>query len=266
VIRETEFVRAGSLRLRISRSGTGPPLLLINGLGANLEMWKPFAQELRGLEVISFDLPGAGRSETARWPMRMPQLARTVVALLDALDHPTVDVLGYSLGGVIAQEIAHRAPERVGRLVLSATFAGVPSVPPAPWVAFLMLTPARYYSRRLAKSIVPIIAGGRTARDRGLLHAGLDLRLAQPPSLLGYAQQLWGVSGWSSHLWLRRLRHRTLVLHGDDDPLVPLINARYLAAAIPRGRLHVVKGGGHLFLFDDPLTAVAPVQSFLSLA
>jgi poly(3-hydroxyalkanoate) depolymerase len=263
VSRRTEFVVAGSLRLRVSRAGEGPPLLLVNGLGANLEMWEPFSGRLQGHELISFDLPGVGQSDRPRWPMRIPGLARTVVDLLDALDHPVVDVLGYSFGGVVAQQLAHQAPERVGRLVLGATSPGVLSFPPNPWVAWLMLTPARYYNRRLAKLIVPVIAGGRSARDPSLLQSGLDQRLAHPPSLTGYAYQLFAVSGWSSHPWLRRLPHPTLVLHGDNDPLVPLLNARYVAGAIPGGRLHVVKGGGHLFLFDEPMSAVAVVQTFL---
>jgi poly(3-hydroxyalkanoate) depolymerase len=250
--------------LRVARAGEGPPLLLINGLGANLEMWKPFAREIRGRELIAFDLPGVGQSARSRWPMRMPALARLVTRLLDRLGHDRIDVLGYSLGGLLAQELAHRAPDRVGRLVLCATTPGVPSVPPNPLVTMLMLSPARYYDRRLAELIVPMIAGGRTARDRRVMGAGLDARLSQPPTPMGYLYQLYAVSGWSSHPWIRRLRHRTLVVHGDRDPVVPLINGRYLAKVIPRGRLRIVRGGGHLFLLDQPASATPAIESFLS--
>jgi len=255
---------ASDPRLRIARAGEGPPLLLINGLGANLEMWQPFVREVQGRELIAFDLPGVGQSGRNRWPMRMPALAHLVTRLLDRLGHERIDVLGYSLGGLLAQELAHRAPDRVARLVLCATTPGMPSVPPNPLVTMLMLSPARYYNRRLAELIVPMIAGGRTARDRRILGAGLAARLSQPPTAVGYLHQLYAISGWSSHPWLRGLRHRTLVVHGDRDPVVPLINGRYLARAIPNGRLRVVRGAGHLFLLDQPASAVPAIETFLA--
>jgi poly(3-hydroxyoctanoate) depolymerase len=260
-----EFISTASLpALRVARAGTGPPLLLINGLGASLEMWTPFVSHLHYREVIAFDLPGAGQSTPRRWPMRMPQLARVTAELLDRLGHTRVDVLGYSLGGLLAQELAHRSPERVGRLLLCATTPGPPSVLPNPLVATLMLSPARYYDRRMAELIVPVIAGGRTARDRRVLHAGLDQRLSEPPTPIGYLHQLYSVLGWSSHPWIWRLRQPTLVVHGNRDPVVPLINARYLTKMLPHGRLHIVRGGGHLFLFDQPESVAPAIETFLS--
>jgi poly(3-hydroxyalkanoate) depolymerase len=248
----------------VARAGEGRPLLLINGLGAGLEMWTPFASRLAAeREVIAFDLPGSGHSPPGRWPARMKGLAGLVEGLLDQLELPTVDLLGYSLGGVLAQEVAHRSPQRVSRLILAATTPGVPSVPPNPLAAALMLTPARYWSRGIAERIIPIIAGGRTARDRGVLGRGIDWRLADPPSTRGYLQQMYALTLWSSHPWLHRLRQPTLVVHGDHDPLVPLFNARYLARAIPDARLHVIAGGGHLFLLDQPDDAIAAISPFL---
>ncbi|MBV8990056.1 MAG: alpha/beta fold hydrolase [Solirubrobacterales bacterium] len=251
------------LPLRVAHTGEGAPLLLINGLGAALEMWDPLVRRLIGRHVIAFDLPGVGLSGIPQRPMRMPELARLVDRLLGRLRQERVDVLGYSLGGLLAQELAYRAPQRVRRLVLGATMPGVPSIPPNPLVGLMLLTPARYYDKRLAELIVPRIAGGRTARDRKVLRAGLNPRLARPPTTLGYLHQLYSVIGWSSHRWLHRLRHPTLVLHGDDDPVAPLVNARYLAWAIPGARIHVVRGGGHLFLFDQPGSAVGVLEDFL---
>jgi poly(3-hydroxyalkanoate) depolymerase len=251
--------------LRVARSGEGPPLLLINGLGANLEMWQAFAGEIAGeRELIGFDLPGTGGSERPGWPIRMPQLARMVAALLDHLGYAQPDVLGYSLGGIVAQELAHRAPDRVGRLVLCATTPGLPSIPPNPFVAALMLTPARYWNRQLAEMILPIIAGGRTARDRTALNAGIEERLTRPPTALGYLYQLYALAGWSSHAWLGALRHETLVVHGARDPVVPLANGRYLADTLPHGQLKVVEGAGHLFLLDEPESAAPAILSFLA--
>ena len=109
-----DFVRVGGLRLRVARQGSGAPLLLINGIGAPLEMWRPLARRLPGRELVMFDLPGSGRSQTPALPLRMAGLARVVTDLLDELGLRTVDVLGYSLGGLVAQELARRAPSEPG--------------------------------------------------------------------------------------------------------------------------------------------------------
>ena len=115
---DTEFVTAAGLRLRVGRHGAGRPLLLITGIGANLDMWAPFARLVGDRELIAFDPPGAGLSQRPRRPLGMRGLAGVVRELLDALGLERVDVLGYSFGGALAQELAHRAPDRVRRLVL----------------------------------------------------------------------------------------------------------------------------------------------------
>jgi pimeloyl-ACP methyl ester carboxylesterase len=81
--------------------------------------------------------------------------------------------------------------------------------------------------------------------------------------MLGYAYQLYAVAGWSSLPWLRQVNHPSLVIAGEDDPSVPLRNARMLAARLPHARLHVVKGGGHLFLLDEPENVVGVIRRFL---
>jgi poly(3-hydroxyalkanoate) depolymerase len=260
---DVSYVRAGGLRLRVGRHGEGHPLLLITGIGAHLDMWAPFAQYAEGLELIGFDPPGAGLSQRPCLPLRMGGLAVVVQQLLDELQLDRVDVLGYSWGGGLAQELARRAPDRVRRLVLCATGPGVGGTPPRPLAALMLATPARYYHPRLLALSVPYIAGGRTARERGVLGAQAADRLRRPPDLLGYAFQLYAVSGWSSLRWLHRLRQPTLIVAGDEDPSVPLGNARALAKRIPNARLHVVKGGGHLFLLDEPENVAGAIRSFL---
>src|ERR671935_552866 len=158
----------------------------------------------------------------------MGGLAGVVRALLDELELERVDVLGYSWGGGLAQELARRAPDRVRRLVLCATGPGLGGVPPRPLAALMLATPARYYHPRLLKLSVPPIAGGRTARDPGALPEQAGLRLHRPPDPLGYAYQLYAAAGWTSLPWLRKIRHATLVVAGEQDPSVPLRNARLL--------------------------------------
>jgi poly(3-hydroxyoctanoate) depolymerase len=257
------FVKAGGLRLRVGRVGAGRPLLLITGIGAHLDMWAPFARLVEGRELIAFDPPGAGLSQRPPFPLRMKGLAEVVRELLDALELERVDVLGYSFGGAIAQELARRAPDRVRRLVLCATAPGLGGTPPRPLAALMLATPARYYHPRLLALTVPFIAGGRTARDRAVLSEQAGARLLRPPHPVGYAWQLYAVTGWSSLPWLHRVPHPSLIMAGEDDPSVPLRNARLLAARLPDARLHVVRRGGHLFLLDEPENVVGPISAFL---
>ncbi len=177
------FVRAAGLRLRVGRVGAGRPLLLITGIGANLDMWAPFARLVGGRELIAFDPPGAGLSQRPRFPLRMKGLAQVVRELLDALELERVDVLGYSFGGAIAQELARRAPDRVRRLVLCATAPGLGGTPPRPLAALMLATPARYYHPRLLALTLPFIAGGRTARDPASSPSTLRPGCCGPPAL-----------------------------------------------------------------------------------
>jgi poly(3-hydroxyoctanoate) depolymerase len=258
-----EYVTAAGLRLRVGRRGSGSPLLLITGIGAHLDMWAPFARHAGERELIAFDPPGAGLSQRPLLPLRMPGLARVVTGLLDELGLERVDVLGYSFGGGLAQELARRAPDRVRRLVLCATAPGLGGSPPRPMAALMLATPARYYHPRLLELSVAHIAGGRTAREPGVLARHAGERLLHPPSPLGYAYQLYAVAGWTSLPWLRGVEQPTLVVAGEDDPCVPLRNGRMLASRLPNGRLHVVKGGGHLFLLDEPENVAGEIRAFL---
>jgi poly(3-hydroxyalkanoate) depolymerase len=263
--REIAFVEVDGTRLRVSVSGSGRPILIVTGIGASLELAAPFEHALNelGLQTISYDAPGVGQSSAYRWPRRMRGVARTVEELLDALGHDQVDVLGVSLGGVIAQQLAHQAPQRVRRLVLAATGPGLGGLPGAPTVLWSLATPRRYYQPDYYRRIAGRIYGGTARRDPDALLHGSLARFIDRPSWRGYLGQLYSISGWTSMPWLCRLRAETLVLHGDDDPIVPLVNGRILARAIPRARLHVVRGGGHLFVLEDPRGVAALVADFL---
>ena len=253
-------VRVGSASVRVAVAGEGPPLLLLNGIGANIEMWEPAARRLPGRRLVMLDVPGTGGSPALRAGLRMSGYARLVTAVLDALGHDRVDVLGYSWGGALAQQLAHQAPARVQNLVLAATTPGVGGQPPAPWVLALMASPTRYYSRHYLRLTAPLLFGSdpRTAADS----AHGQARLRRPPSLLGYTQQLYAISGWSSRWWLDRIEHPTLVIGARRDPLAPPRNAHILATALPHAQLRMVDGG-HLFLFEDPGQGCALVEQFL---
>jgi poly(3-hydroxyalkanoate) depolymerase len=241
---------------------------MITGLGASLDLGVPFERELaaRGLQAISFDAPGIGRSSPYRWPRRMPGIARTVERILDALGYESVDVIGVSLGGVIAQQLAHQAPHRVRRLVLAATGPGLGGLPASPRTLLSLATPRRYNQPDYYRRIAGRLYGGAARRDPDALLHGSPARFIERPTLRGYVGQIYAISGWTSIPWLRALGQQTLVLAGDDDPIVPLINGRILAWCIPHARLHIVRGGGHLFLLERPAEIAERVAGFLATA
>ena len=259
------FVSLAGSRVRVSVRGEGRPLLLVMGIGASLEMWGPFEEAMvaRGYQVISFDLPGSGGSPALVPPRRMRGLARLAVALLDELGYDRVDVLGVSFGGVVAQEIARLAPDRVRRLVLCATGPGFGGPPGKLRALRHMVTPRRYLSPDYARRIAADLYGGRARTDPSV-HASMTARFMRPPTVYGYVTQLYAIAGWTSVPWLRRLTMPTLVLNGDDDPIVRVLNGRILAALIPDAKLVVIKGGGHLFLLDQTDEAAELVDDFLS--
>jgi poly(3-hydroxyalkanoate) depolymerase len=260
------FVDADGLRLRTSVRGSGPPVLLITGLGASLDLAQPFERALAGhrFQVISFDAPGVGQSTGYARPRRMPGVARTVERVLDTLGYDRVDVLGVSLGGVVAQQLAHQAPRRIRRLVLAATGPGLGGVPGSPRVLLALATPRRYHQPDYYRRIAGRVYGGAARHDPDAMLHGSLARFAKAPSMRGYLAQLFAIAGWSSVPWLWRLPQPTLVINGDDDPIVPLVNGRILNRLIPRARLRVVPGGGHLFLLEHPAEMAALVTKFLT--
>jgi poly(3-hydroxyalkanoate) depolymerase len=259
-------IHADRVRLRTAVHGSGRPLLLITGLGASLDLDAPFERELaaRGVQTVSFDAPGIGQSTPYTWPRRMPGIARTVERMLDALGYQQVDVLGASLGGVIAQQLAHQAPHRVRRLVLAATGPGLGGIPGSPRALLALATPRRYHQPGHYQRIAARTYGGAARRDPDSPPPALAAESAAGPSLHGYLGQIYAISGWTSLPWLRTLRQQTLVLAGDDDPIVPVANGRILTRCIPHARLHIVRRGGHLFLLDSAAEMAGLVAAFLS--
>jgi poly(3-hydroxyalkanoate) depolymerase len=260
------LVEVGGLTVRTCVRGEGSPVLLLTGIGANLEMWEPFEQALGDLPIqtISIDLPGTGGSPLPSKPMRMPALARLLIGVLDALGYTTVDLLGVSFGGALAQQLAHQAPDRINRLVLVATAPGVPGlggVPGHPRALIAMATPRRYYDPAYLRDKGQMIYGGDALPPVQRLED--DPRFRQPPSVRGYLFQLWAIQAWTALPWLHKLRQRTLVIAGDDDRILPLVNSRILAWRIPQARLEVIRGGGHLFLLQRPRQVVSLILQFL---
>jgi poly(3-hydroxyalkanoate) depolymerase len=261
----TETLTVAGRAIRVSvRPGdpAWPPLLLCNGIGAGLEILQPFADALDPRRpVIRFDLPGIGGSPLPARPYHLATLPSLLAGLLDRLGHPRADVLGISWGGGLAQQFGLARPGRVRRLVLVATGTGSVMVPARPRVLRHLLTPRRHRDRGYAVRIAGEIYGGsmRSAPERApeLLHAH-----GRPGPDRGYYYQLLAGAGWTSLPLLPLLRRPTLLLAGDDDPLIPLINGRIMNRLIAGSQL-VVYRGGHLDLIAEPHRLAPVIERFL---
>lgn len=259
-------VRGRCLRVSVRRAtGSGPartPLLLINGIGASLELLQPLVDELSpGLEVIRFDVPGIGGSPLPTVPYHMSTLAPLVGELLRELGHEQVDVLGYSWGGGLAQQFAITQRRRCRRLVLAATGTGTLMVPGRPGVLAKMLTPRRHRDPAYARRVAGDLYGGTMRTHPEQAAAVLHAHTRRGPERGYYYQLLAGV-GWSSLPVLGLIRQPTLVLAGDDDPIIPTVNAGILGRGIPNSRVHIYHGG-HLALLTEAAELAPVIDAFL---
>jgi len=244
------------LRTRVEVDGDGPALLLVNGIWGDLAAWRPLLPYLQGFRTIRFDAPGIGGTDLPPYPMSLPALARFALAVLDAVGERSAHVLGVSFGGIVAQQVATIAPHRVDRLALVSTSSGMLHLPGRPEALLRLMAPL---PTDLSGAAAGRTFGGRVRRDPSILPR---LHLCAPRSVEAYLHRLTGLTGWWGTPW--SIRRPTLVLTGDDDPIVPPGNSRILASLIPGAALTVVRGGGHLMLFDSPAVAGPLAAGFLA--
>ena len=244
------------LRTRVEVRGDGPALLLINGIWGEVGAWRHVLPYLPGFRTIAFDAPGIGGTEIPPYPMSLPALGRFALAVLDAVGVRKAHVLGISFGGIVAQQVATIAPPRVDRLVLVSTTSGMLHLPGQPEALLSLLNPLPTH---LSGAAAGRTFGGRVRRDPSIMGR---LHLAAPRSMEAFWHRLSGLTGWWGMPW--SIRQPTLVLTGDDDPIVPAANSRVLARLIGGAELVVLPGGGHLVLFDSPAEAARPVTAFLA--
>jgi poly(3-hydroxyalkanoate) depolymerase len=239
----------------------GVPLLVFNGLGANIELLEPFIERLEGVEVVTFDAPGVGGSPEPKAPYQLWWFASLAGRLLDRLGYDAVDVLGVSWGGGAAQQFAFQYPQRCRRLILAATTAGAFLLPGKLSAVGKLVSQRRFTDPAHLAEAGAEIYGGAFADDPALVRDHVrSLRLG---TLAGFYYQLLAVVGWTSILWLHLLRQPTLVLAGNRDPLIALINVRLLAWFIPNAALHVFDDG-HLFLVSQAAESAEVIGRFLA--
>lgn len=250
----THRLIAKGLQLNISICGEGSPLLLLNGLGGLIRTFAPLRDELEDFTTITLDVPGVGKSQMPRWPIRLPRHADVIAEMLQQLGIDQVDVFGVSWGGALAQEFALRYPNMVRRLILAATSPGpVLLMKPADVMDFFRKSKnAKMRKQDSSRSSI------HTLMRFGVMKGMLSVN---PRT---YYFQLAALIGWTSLLRLSRLPQRTLVLTGDRDPLIQAYNAHILRRTIRRSELRILKGEGHFFVVTSARRTAALIREFFS--
>ena len=245
----------GRTRIHWETAGDGPPVLLIMGLGLSGGAWWRTVPVLsRSLRVITFDHRGIGRSESPTPAYTVEAMADDAVCVIDDLGLDAVHVYGFSLGGMVAQQMALRHPERVRALVLGATHPGGRRVaPPDDEVVAFVRRRLRMRSDEAAWASVPYNYGARfrsTQRER--IAEDIEVRLQNPFDVRAYRAHLYAASLHNCYGRLERIAAPTLVVHGGEDRMVPVANAQLLADGIPGAQLRILEESGHLYPTEEP--------------
>lgn len=263
---EYEMLKVQGRTLRVARwKGVAPqggslerPLLFYTGIGANIELMSPLANWFPDRDIITFDMPGIGQSPAPVMPYRPWMISLLTCDLLDRYGYKKVDVMGVSWGGGMAQQFAFQHPNRTGKLILAATSAGTLMVPGDIRALSKMADARRYIDPEFMRKNFQTLYGGENEGADGHVAA------VTPPSPVGYVYQLGAMIGWTSAFFLPLLKAKTLVMMGDDDKIVPVINGKILSSLIPNARLEIIPGGGHLFLVSQAKSVVPMMKAFLS--
>ena len=258
--------RNGDVRLAYEVRGTGEPLLMIHGLGYDRFGWGRLPDLIaEELQVVVFDNRGVGDSDVPAGPYAVSQLSEDAAAVLDAAVIDSAHVLGVSLGGYIAQELALTHPDRVRKLVLASTAPGGPRSQPMPTAGLEAFgrfpTMEREAGLRL---MVENSLGAHGVRERPELVEEIYLyRLERGPTIAGWQNQAYAGATFDAYVRLAQISAPTLVLQGGADNVVDPRNAELLAELIPNARLETIPDRGHLMVWEEGAALGPIVKEFL---
>jgi 3-oxoadipate enol-lactonase len=255
----------GHTRLYWEATGAGEPVLLVHGLGLSGGAWWRTVDALApSMRVITFDHRGIGRSESWMYAYTTEAMADDAVSILDALAIGRVHLYGFSLGGMIAQQIALRHPERVRSLVLGATHSGGRrAAVPEPEVVAFFRRRARMRSEEAAWASVPYNYGPRCRAEQvDRIAEDIERRLRNPFNERAYRAQLLAASLHNCYGRLERIRAPTLVVHGARDRMIPVANACMTAQRVPGARMKILADAGHLYPTEEPAVEEAIGEFF----
>jgi len=259
-------VRVADSELHVERRGEGEPLLLVQGLGCHTAHWgEPFLAELeRDFELILYAHRAIGRSAPLTGDVTTAGLAADALALLDVLEIERAHVFGFSMGGMVAQEVALAAPQRVLTLVLGATTCGgTQSRATSPEVVQRLTTVALSRDKELMlRTGFELVVSRRHASDAAHFAQFAAAARQFPATVPVLLAQKGAADGHDAYSRLRGLHVPTLVIHGTADELLASINGDLVASLIPGARLELLEGVGHLFFWEQPQRSAELVRGF----
>ena len=243
-------------QLYYERRGGGEPLLLIQGMTGNHMHWgEPFLSLIEpDFDAIYYDHRGIGRSAAVTDPFSIADLADDAIALLDLLEVETAHVVGISMGGMTAQEVALRHPERLRTLTLGCTFAGGPDST-ATDPALVMHLGELFMSGKLGEAFAEALllnVSPEFAADDANLAPFRQIAEELPMELPIMLAQLQAISAHDTSARLHEIDAPTLIVHGSADQILPVANAHHMAGLMPDARLEILEGVGHLFWWERP--------------
>jgi 3-oxoadipate enol-lactonase len=256
------MVNVGNVDLSYERSGSGPPLFLIMGLSGTMLHWgEPFLEELRGdFDVIAYDHRGVGRSSRVEAPFTIADLARDAAGLLRALEVESAHVMGISMGGMVAQELALHHPERVRTLTLGCTYCGGPgnSLPAQPELGAAIMSGDR---ERAVRAMWETNVSQGFAQDADAYASFHAIGEQYSVAVAVMMEQLSAITHHDTSTRLGQLGMPTLVVHGTEDRIIPVENGRKVAELIPSSRLEIWPDIGHLFFWELPKRSAELVRA-----
>jgi pimeloyl-ACP methyl ester carboxylesterase len=261
-----KFALSGDVRIAYEERGDGPPLLLVHGLGYDHHGWGPQPALLAGdFRLLLVDNRGVGESDAPEGPYSVAELAADAVAVLEAARVERAHVVGVSLGGFVAQELAISHADRVDRLVLLSTSPGGPNQHPMPARTVAAFSAYQRLEREAALRLgVENSCGDRAVRDRpDLVDEVYAYRLERAPPIEPWRAQWIAGAEFDAFDRIPEITAPTLALTGGGDVVIDPRNSELLAERIPGARLQVAPDRGHLLFWEEPELVARAVREFL---
>jgi len=254
------------VRIWYEERGEGPPLVLVQGLGNDHRPYHWLRERLVGrARTVVLDNRGTGESDVPEGPYTIERMADDVAGLLDHLGIERTHLMGISLGGYVALAFAIRHPGRLARLVVGCSYmVGSPERLEMPGETVEVLTSREGTPEEIARRGLAIALSERfRARRPDVFEEIVRFRVERPTSLEGYMAQLQAGMTFDAEAGAAGIAAPTLVIHGDDDRVVPVARGRELASTIPGARLEILEGVGHQFFVEEPERTADLVASFI---
>lgn len=255
------------INLYYETQGIGLPILMFQGLGLDSTAWVHQIPALsQHHQLILVDNRGVGRTDQPSTSYTTEEMAEDAIALLDALEIDQADVLGFSMGGLIAQILALHHPERVNRLLLVNTAAYLPPVTQHILQNWLQMMQDKVRPATRMRSQLPWLFTDRFFEDPQQVNEliQVSLQYPYPQTTAGFAGQLAACLTHDTRSQLQQIAAPTLVLAAAEDRLIPVVQAHKLATNIPDAQLQMVTQAGHNFLWEAPAAFNQAVLAFIN--